>query len=165
MRKLLIVGLAIAAIFASTLPLAAQGSSSLGVFGGLAVPGRDTTHLQGDGKASFNWGFFVNLPLLQTFNIVPSAELYKFDAANATDFDLAFKFIVPLPRFSVFAGVSPGLTSVGETTDMHIAGLAGASVKLVSNVDAFFQAKYAYILDSDKNTGVTHLQAGVLFNF
>jgi hypothetical protein len=165
MRRSIIVLVAIGTLTLSVLTISAQDRPSLGVFAGAAIPGSNTSNLQGNNQDSFNWGFFVNLPLLQTFDIVPSAELYKFGQGNATDFDLAFKFIVPLSRLEIFAGISPGLTSVSQTTDLHIAGLAGATFRLVSNLDAFVQAKYDYILDSGQNTGVTHLDAGILFNF
>ena len=54
---------------------------------------------------SFAYGFYVDIPLISTFHITPSSELYKFADQNATDFDLAFKFIIPLgPSTSSGAG-------------------------------------------------------------
>ncbi|MEI6876746.1 MAG: hypothetical protein WCL50_16645 [Spirochaetota bacterium] len=149
------------------LPLAAQGrgGASLGLVVGGTFPGTATTHIPSSGELALDWGFFVNLPLLQTFHIAPSAELYKFSTSNATDFDLAFKFIVPLNRYSIFVGISPGLTTVNSLTAPHVGLLAGASFGLVSNLDAFAQGKYTMVFDGNQNMTVFHLNLGVLFNF
>jgi hypothetical protein len=139
---------------------------SLGVFVGTAFPqGNTATFPDADATMNFNWGFFVNIPLIQTFAITPSAELYKLGKQNATDFDLAFKFIVPVQKWSIFAGFSPGLTAGNEVIDPHVGLLAGASMNLVSNIDAFAQVKYDFIFDGSENLKVLHVNAGLIFNF
>jgi hypothetical protein len=149
------------------LPLSAQGkgNASLGISLGAAIPGAATANVPSDGLMSFNWGFYVNLPLLETFHLTPSSELYKFGNQNATDFDMAFKFIVPLQSFALYVGLSPGLTAVSALIAPHIGVLGGASFNLVSNLDAFVQAKYDFIFDGNQNTNVLHVNGGVLFNF
>jgi hypothetical protein len=145
---------------------AAGDSVGLGVSLGAAFPSGSTALIAtSSGEASLNWGFFVNIPLIYTFHLAPSAELYKLGAQNATDMDLAFKFIVPLSRFSLYAGVAPGLTAVGEVTALHVGALAGASFNLVSNLDSFLQVKYQWVFEGSRNLRVLHLNAGILFNF
>lgn len=165
MRTSMLAIIVTAALACAAAPAAAQNRPSLGVSLGGAFPGSPTANIPSDRQASFNWGFYVNLPLLETFNIVPSAELYKFGQANATDFDLAFKFIVPLQRFALFAGISPGLTTVNSAPVIHIGALGGASFRLAGNLGAFVQAKYNFVIDGSQNTSVIHLNTGLLFNF
>ncbi len=117
------------------------------------------------GLLSFNYGFYVDIPLISTFHITPSAELYKFADQNATDFDLAFKFIVPLASMDIFAGLVPGLTAVASTLDLHLGALVGASFSLVSNLSAFVQGKWDLLFDPNQNVSVFHVTAGVLFAF
>ncbi len=159
---------AILFVFAGT-GLFAQSSAtpvSLGVFVGAAFPqGNTSTFPDADATTSFNWGFYVNIPLAQTFAITPSAELYKLGQQNATDFDIAFKFIVPVNKWSFYAGFSPGLTAGNEVIDPHIGLLAGAGMNLVSNIDAFAQVKYAFIFDGSENLRALHVNAGLIFNF
>jgi hypothetical protein len=141
-------------------------SVGLGFSFGAAFPVGSTTNIPNvDGGPSFNWGFYVNIPLISTFHIAPSSELYKFDTQNATDIDLAFKFIVPLGDFDVYAGLSPGLTTVTDVLAPHVGLLGGAAFRLISNLDAFVQAKYAILFEGSRNMGVFHLNAGVLFAF
>jgi hypothetical protein len=156
-------------ILLACLPAGAQAagdSVGLGVSLGAAFPSGSTSRIATvSGEASFDWGFYVNIPLIYTFHLTPSSELYKLGAQNATDMDLAFKFIVPLSRFSLYGGVAPGLTTTGEVTAMHVGLLAGASFNLVSNLDAFAQAKYQWVFEGNQNLRVLHLNAGMLFNF
>jgi hypothetical protein len=138
----------------------------LGVSLGVAFPGGGTASISPTpGEASLNWGFYVNIPLIYTFHITPSSELYKLGTQNATDMDLTFKFIVPLSRFSLYVGFVPGLTAVKSVTCFHVGVLGGGSFNLVSNLDAFVQVKYAWIFESDRNARVLHVNAGMLFNF
>jgi hypothetical protein len=157
--------MAFAALFLCLgMALHSQGAS-LGVALGAAFPGPATANVPSDRAASFNWGFYVNIPLLRTFALCPSSELYKFGSANATDFDLAFKFIVPLGGMGIFAGISPGLTAVNDFIAPHVGLVGGATFGLVSNLEAFVQAKYNYLFDSGQDTSVFHVNCGVLFNF
>jgi hypothetical protein len=153
----------------SAVPLSADPSATsvgLGFSFGAAFPQGSTTNIPNtEGQPSFNWGFYVNIPLISTFHITPSTELYKFDAQNATDVDLAFKFIVALDDISLFAGVSPGVTTVADVLAPHVGVLLGAGFPLVSNLDAFIQAKYNILFDANQNIRIFHVSAGVLFAF
>ncbi len=68
----------------------------LGVAAGVDV--NNAEHI--DTNATFSWGFFVDIPLLETFYITPAAMIYELDIGRdkkpVTDVDLNFKFIVPL---------------------------------------------------------------------
>jgi len=160
--------LAVVLMFAALacVPLAAQSQTpvGLGVSLGTAIPSGSTQNIQSGGM-SFNWGFYVNIPLIYTFHITPSAELYKLQDQNATDIDLAFKFIVPLSSFALYAGFVPGLTAFSTILDPHVGILAGVTFQLVSNLDIFIQGKYNVIFDGNQNLPVVHLNAGILFKF
>jgi hypothetical protein len=156
-------------VLAAALPVAAQGSASsvgLGVAVGLAFPQGDTPAIPStDWRTSFNWGFYVNIPVISTLHLTPSAELYRFNAVNATDFSLAFKFIVPLARFDLYAGLAPGLTAVADVIAPNVGLLAGGSFRLAGNLDLFVQGKYDWIFEGGENLRVLHVNTGILFVF
>jgi len=156
-------------LLAAALPAAAQSSATsvgLGVAVGLAFPQGSTDAITStDWQASFNWGFYVNLPIISTLHLTPSAELYRLDGANATDFSLAFKFIVPLTRFDLYVGLVPGLTAVGSQTAPNLGLLAGGSFRLVGNLDLFVQGKYDWVFNSGGSLRVLHANTGILFLF
>ncbi len=164
--KILAVVLALSALACA--PLAAQSENpvGLGVSLGTAVASGSTASIPNSGGSmSFNWGFYVNIPLMYTFHLTPSSELYKIQDQNATDIDLAFKFIVPLSTFALYGGFVPGLTAVSTVLDPHVGVLAGVTFPLVSNLDVFIQGKYNVIFDSSQNLSVIHLNGGILFKF
>jgi hypothetical protein len=168
MRKTLRVFLAVTAlaVLAPLACLAAGNSVGLGVAVGMAFPQGNTADIpNADAQPSFNWGFYVNIPIISTLQLTPSSELYKFDSEAATDMALAFKFIVPLSRFDLYAGFVPGLTAVGTVVAPHVGILAGFSMPLVSNLDLFVQGKYKWLFQGADNLRVFHVNAGVLFNF
>jgi hypothetical protein len=163
-----VAALAAVLIFAVVAPVAeAQGDSiGLGIAVGACLPSGSTPEIpSADWQPSFNWGFYVNIPLIYTFHVTPTAELYKFAAQNATDMAIAFKFIVPLSRFDLYAGAVPGLTTVGDVTAAHVGVLVGTSFQLVSNLDLFVQGKYKWVFEGGQNVRVFHVNAGILFNF
>jgi hypothetical protein len=145
----------------------AQASAvGLGFSMGAAIPTGNLANIPGmSGLISFNYGFYVDIPLISTFHITPSSELYRCADQNATDFDIAFKFIVPLASMDIFAGLVPGLTAVASTLDLHLGALVGASFSLVSNLSAFVQGKWDLLFDPVQNVNVFHLTAGILFAF
>jgi len=169
MRARVLSLIMVALSFCVGLRLAAQSFEtpvSLGVFVGAGLPQGNTASLpNADGVLSFNWGFYVNIPLIHTFTLTPSSELYRLGSQNATDFDIGFKFIVPLDSLSIYAGFAPGLTAASTVIDPHVGLLAGVGMKLVSNLDGFAQVKYAFIFDGSENIKVLHLNAGLIFNF
>ena len=86
----------ILAALACTPLAAAENPVGLGISLGTALAEGSTPNIPNSGgSTSFNWGFYVDMPLLDTFHITPSSELYRLQDQNATDIDLAFKFIVP----------------------------------------------------------------------
>ena len=167
MRKAAMVVLVLVLAFAPVGLFAdSSGTVGLGLSMGLALPFGSTANIPStDGVPSFNWGFYVDIPLISTFHITPSSELYQFQNTNATDVDLAFKFIVPISTFDIYAGLEPGLTAVGPVLDAHVGLVGGASLRLVSNLDAFAQAKYTVVFDGNANVQVFHINAGILFAF
>lgn len=169
MNRLRSLALLAAFMVAAALPLAGQSSSNpvaLGVSLGPTYPQTGTGDTIGnDGTASLNWGFYVNIPLAYAFDLMPSAELYKFGANQATDIDLAFKFLVPIGNLSLYAGFVPGLTAVSATLAPHVGALAGASYRIVSNLSGFVQGKYNILFDSSSNIKVVHVNAGLLLAF
>jgi len=145
---------------------AAGDSVGLGIAVGAAFPQGNTTEIASTNwQASLNWGFYVNIPLIYTFHLTPSSELYKFNDQNATDMSIAFKFIVPLSRFDLYAGFVPGLTAVGAVTAPHVGILFGGNFPLISNLDLFVQGKYKFVFEGGQNLRVLHVNVGVLFNF
>jgi hypothetical protein len=160
-------------LLTAALPAAAQSSADsvgLGVSAGLAFPQGATPEIDStDWRASFNWGFYVNIPIISTLHLTPSAELYRFDGssgeANATDISLAFKFIVPLPRFDLYVGLVPGLTAVADVLPVNLGILAGGSFRLVGNLDLFVQGKYTWVFQGGENLRVLHANTGILFLF
>ena len=166
--KMFVLFITLAMVIAAS-PLYSQasgGSVGLGISAGFTFPQGDTSDIQStDWKAALNWGFYVNIPLISTFHLTPSSELYKFDDQNATDMSIAFKFIVPLSRFDLYAGFVPGLTAIGEVTALHVGLLVGGNFPLVSNLDFFIQGKYKWLFQGGENLRVLHANVGVLFNF
>jgi len=168
-RQFLVLAVAALLALAAALPVAAQGSASsvgLGVAVGLAFPQGDTAAIPStDWRTSFNWGFYVNIPVISTLHLTPSAELYRFNEVNATDFSLAFKFIVPLARFDLYVGLAPGLTAVADVIAPNVGLLAGGSFQLVGNLELFVQGKYDWIFEGGENLRVLHVNTGILFVF
>ncbi len=164
---LLVVVVSLAVLAAPTVMAQPDRQSvGLGVSIGAAWPEGESSEIQyDDWSTSFNWGFYVNIPLLWTFHLTPSAELYRFGDINATDISLAFKFIIPVWKLDIFVGVVPGLTTIGDDTLFNIGGLGGVSFNLFSNIDAFLQVKYKIIIQDNENKRVLHANAGLLFRF
>jgi hypothetical protein len=164
--RIFFAAMLLAALACAPLGAQSQNPVGLGISLGAAIAEGSTPNIpNGGGSISFNWGFYVDIPLLYTFHVTPSSELYKLQNQNATDIDLAFKFIVPLSGFAIYAGVVPGLTAVTNVLDPHVGVLAGATFQLVSNLDVFFQGKYNIVFDGGQNLQVIHANAGILFKF
>jgi hypothetical protein len=163
-----VLAIAVLAV-AMSFPLAARASGDsvgLGLSLGVALPQGSTANIpSSDWQPSFDWGFYVNIPLIATFHLTPSAELYKFADQNATDMAIAFKFIVPLSRLDLYAGFVPGLTTVSDVTAFHVGALAGCSFRLISNLDIFTQVKYIFLFEGDQNIRGLRINAGILFKF
>lgn len=143
----------------------------LGVAIGAAHSGTELTvdEIKSKAGSSFAWGFFVDIPLLETFYLTPSAMLYELDLGGEkralTDVDLNFKFIVPLSSVRLGAGVTAGVTSGLGKYVGHWGGLGFLSLNLVSNIDVFLLAQYKRVLYEVKE--LEHLQGylGGMFRF
>lgn len=118
---------------------------------------------------SFSWGFFVDIPLTETFYITPAAMLYQLDlglgAKPVTDIDLNFKFMVPLGPIRLSPGITVGLTSAEQKDFLHLGALAYVGLNLVSNVDAFILAQYKRVFRGEKNLDDLHGYGGLMFRF
>jgi hypothetical protein len=156
-----IVALTATSIFASEAQ--ARRGVGLGVGAGVAVPTAEMPF-----KLAPAWGFYTDIPLLDTFHITPSALVYNLNPKSggeqsATDISINFKFVVPLARLDLFAGVTAGVTSTNKLTP-HMGGLLGLSMNLVSNVDGFINVNYKYVAQEQ----IVHdiqIFAGPLFRF
>jgi len=144
----------------------------LGVAGGLTyVPTEiakgNLTEASGTG---YSWGFFVDIPLLDTFYISPAAILYEVDLGQgkhpATDIDLAFKFIVPIGGLKLGIGGLGGLTEEELNYDWHLRALGYFGLDLVANLEAFALLQYKKIFrDVAPNLDDVHGFLGLMFRF
>ena len=120
-------------------------------------------------SASPAWGFFVDIPLLETFYISPAAMLYELELTEGTktaitDIDLNFKFIVPLHRLRLGAGITAGLTTGLGDYIRHWGLLGYGSFNLVSNIDVFALVQYKE-LRHDRDITNLHGYLGGMFHF
>ncbi len=146
----------------------------LGVMAGGVFPVADNKTLDAVLKASFGYGFFVDIPLIASFHLTPSALVYRVnDTLTAADMGLSFKFIVTTPFIRPYVGLNAGTTVFGAGTDFSVGGIGGAYFNLVANLDAFVQGGYSVIVrdaQSATNPGggnvkVGSAAAGVLIRF
>jgi hypothetical protein len=164
------------AIFALSMLVSTQAFANAKNVGlGVAVGGAysPSTVKNGDTErdvgAGFAWGFFVDIPLLDTFYISPASMLYTFDLGNGaepvTDVDLNFKFIVPIGDLHVGAGVTAGLTSAAAEYRGHYGALGYLSYNLVANLDAFLLAQYKRFEVRGEPIDDLHGYIGGMFRF
>lgn len=142
----------------------AQRGVALGVGAGLDVPdGREGI----DFDLGYNWGFFVDIPLISTFHITPSTLVRKINGVYDTDVGLAFKFVVPLGVIEPYGAVLAGLTAGGGHLNPHLGLAGGANFWLIANLGVFAQLNYKLILYDDPVGNVRDLQiyVGPVFQF
>ena len=146
----------------------------LGVMAGGVFPVADNKTLDAALKASFGYGFFVDIPLLASFHLTPSALVYRVnDTLTAADMGLSFKFIVTTPFIRPYIGLNAGTTVFGAGTDFSVGGIGGAYFNVIANLDAFVQGGYSVIVrdaESPTNRGggnvkVGSAAAGILIRF
>jgi hypothetical protein len=119
---------------------------------------------------SLSWGFFVDIPLLETFFITPAAMIYELDAGDGdkaalTDVDINFKFIVPLGRIRAGGGVTAGLTTgLGDYLG-HYGLLGYFSFNLVANLDAFAMVHWKRLAFGSDQYDNIHGYIGGMFTF
>lgn len=122
---------------------------------------------------SLIWGFYVDIPLISTFNIVPSAMLYRVNYLSsdlvATDISLSAKFKVPLAALTLYALGTGGLTqiqlSAKDGISPHVGFGLGASLNLISNISFFGEGNYRIILADNGNIKNYFLSVGILWGF
>ena len=142
-----------------------RNNVGLGLGAGLQVPTAANPF-----KPSEAWGFYTDIPLLETFHVSPSTLVYRLTpkdggaSKSATDISMNFKFIVPIEKFDIMAGVTAGLTSTDELKP-HVGVIGGTSFNLVSNLDLFVHANYRYILNSENEVHDFQLVMGPQFKF
>ncbi len=140
----------------------------LGAAAGVALPHSGDVPY----KPTLAWGFFVDIPIISTFTITPSAIVYGvrpkiegFDNEDPyTDISLSFKFVIPIDPVGIFVGVTGGLTTSTDI-DVHVGALVGVSVQIVSNFEIFVQANYRMLLEEGNNRNTLHVFGGPLFRF
>jgi hypothetical protein len=150
-------------------PVSGKGVG-LGVAGGLAY---NATTLQGfntfKDKASHAWGFFVDIPLLTTFYISPSAMLYETNLGKGkqpvTDIDLNFKFIAPVWKMKLGVGVLGGVSNAEGAYRGHFGGLGYVSYNVFANIDVFAMMQYKYLVRVHQDTHNLHTFLGGMFYF
>ena len=121
-----------------------------------------------DVGSGFGWGFFVDIPLLDTFVISPAAMLRESNFGGGkrpvTDIDLNFKFIVPMGKMKLGVGVLGGITSADKFYG-HYGALGYWSIQAVSNLDIFLLGQYKQTLHQTKQIDDLHIYAGGMFRF
>jgi hypothetical protein len=167
MRRSLSLSL-LALAFAPALAEANPRSVGLGAAAGIALPHSGDVGY----KPTLAWGFFVDIPLISTFSITPSAIVYgvhpDIEGVESgdpyTDISLSFKFVIPLDPVGIFLGLTAGLTTSTDL-DVHVGGLAGVSIQIVANFEIFVQANYRVLIEEGNNRHTLHAFAGPLFRF
>lgn len=158
-------------------PSRTQVQPGLGIFTGVTIDSSDDINM------AHNFGFFVDLPLVKRFHIVPSADTYVLNidpgggakkiGKVVTDFNLGFKFVLPLNRLEVYAMVAPGLTNTEGIEDNEVkvkrwgqVGFGGGLYfRLIDMLYAMAQVEYKQTFNDDVNPGTIHTNVGVLFRF
>jgi hypothetical protein len=148
----------------------------LGVGAGVVIPvGADNPAIDTSLETNFGYGFFVDIPLLASFHLTPSAMVYRLNdkGDTASDMSLAFKFILTTPFIRPYAGLQAGTTIFGAGNDISVGFLGGVAFNLIANLDAFAQGTYSVIIrdgmtaanPTGGNVKVAHVTAGALFRF
>lgn len=135
------------------------------------MPTKDTMEINDHNNVI--WGFYVDIPVVSTFNLVPSALLYKVNLndteLSTTDISLSAKFKVPLAKLTAYFLATGGLTQIQlSATDgisAHVGFGAGVSLNLVSNISFFAEGNYRMILTDDGNIKNYFLSTGILWGF
>lgn len=166
------LGLALSAL-ALALPARAEAQApgkpvGLGVAAGFAVPSSGDI----DYDLGFAWGFYVDIPLIYTFHLTPSATIYRL-APNAegiegtwnTDLSLNFKFVVPLGPLEPYGGIVAGLSTEVADLNPHVGLIAGVQLSVLPNIDVFAQLDYKLTLREAGNLSDLQLYVGPIFRF
>ncbi len=174
MKKLYITALTMMfiAIAAPQSAFAGAKGVGIGVAGGLVWSGDEIENSVGISQkvgSGYSWGFFVDIPLLETFYISPAATVYELNLGDekqpATDIDLNFKFMIPLDRLDIGIGLTAGMTIAEQKYHGHWGALAYVGYNLVSNIDLFIMSQYKQLIRTGKEVNDLHNFAGFMFRF
>jgi len=117
----------------------------------------------------FAWGFFVDIPLLDSFYIAPAAMLYQLDLGNGpkptTDIDLNFKFIIPIGNLDLGGGVTTGVTHADTDYSFHYGALAYIGYAISKNLEAFALMQYKRIVRTGSDVDTLYGFGGGMFRF
>lgn len=163
---------------ATAYPSGTRMQPGLGIFTGVTLDSSDDINM------AHNFGFFVDLPLVKRFHIVPSADSYVLNidpgsggkkiGKMVTDFNIGFKFVLPLKRLEIYGMVAPGLTNTegfdddGDITVKRWGQVGfggGVYFRLVDLLYLMGQVEYKQTFNDDVNPGTIHTNVGVLFRF
>lgn len=140
----------------------------IGVAGGFAWSPDQLDNSENVG-AGYGWGFFVDIPLTDTFYISPATTIYELKLGDerkpVTDIDLNFKFMIPLNRMKLALGVTAGVTIAEEKYHGHWGALGYLSYNLVSNIDIFVMTQYKQLVRTGKEINDLHNYLGFMFRF
>ncbi|MEM6531525.1 MAG: hypothetical protein AAF654_02825 [Myxococcota bacterium] len=126
-----------------------------------------------DSNTSFAWGFFVDIPLAETFVLSPQTTIYELDFGSGnqaiTDVGMNFKFVIPLRSLSLGAGILAGVTTGLGEYRLHYGALGQLNFNLISNIDGFVLAQFKRIDVGDdfmnEDISKVHAFAGAMFRF
>ncbi|MBN2695642.1 hypothetical protein JXR93_13355 [bacterium] len=122
-----------------------------------------------DESSELIWGFYVDIPIISTFHITPSALVYKIGDLSATDISLAFKFKIPLHLLTLYVDFLGGLTQAQFTPEdglsTHVGIGGGGYFNFVSNISVFGEVNYKTIIRDDGNIKNYTAMAGLLWSF
>ena len=153
---------------------ATQPDVAIGVAAGVDYSAADQI-FEDDSNTSFAWGFFVDIPLTDTFMISPQTTIYELDFAGSegseavTDGGLNFKFLIPLNKLRLGGGIlAGGTTGLGDYR-LHYGLVGQLDFNLISNIDGFVMAQYKRIDVGDsllnEDISKVHAFAGAMFRF
>jgi len=119
-----------------------------------------------------SWGFFVDIPLMQTFYITPQTTIYEVDGGidgktktTITDIDLNFKFLVPIDALTLGAGISAGVTTGFGDYQGHYGLLGYVGFNVVANLDAFAMLQFKRVDNDDQRIDNYHGFVGGMWKF
>lgn len=173
MKKWTLAACAAAVVSSATPAWAIEGQNvGFGVAAGIDYSQADVI-LEDDSSTSFAWGFFVDIPLAETFILSPQTTIYELDigpdSRAVTDVGMNFKFVIPLRKISLSAGILAGVTTGLGDYRLHYGALGQLNFDLIANIDGFILAQFKRIDVGDdlmnEDISKVHAFAGAMFRF
>jgi hypothetical protein len=117
----------------------------------------------------FAWGFFVDIPIVKNFSIMPAAMMYEINFGGGytpiTDVDLNFKFRIPIHRFTLSAGPNIGVSNAEAHYRAHFGAVGMLSFSVMENFDIFAMMLYKRISRPGDDVDTIQEFAGGMFVF